>query len=134
MAESRLICFGQIAGSVVHVIENFNVQLKEMNQKRSSLDKFCRDHELPADLKRKLNDHLEVLCCLCSRFLFSLMVLSSQFSFHNSDAANTVSYELDSLLDDLGQYLIRNSVSSFNMLVNDGRTSAAYRNHAVLTP
>jgi len=81
-----VVFYSAIAGSVVGVINNFNAEQKEMNKKRENLNKFCKDHVLEKDLKKKLFDHLE-------------------FSFHNHEVGETMSYELDLLLEDLGPQL-----------------------------
>ena len=47
---------------------------------------FCTEHAFPPELRRRLMDHME-------------------FSFHTLQVGETVTYELDSLLKDLGPQL-----------------------------
>jgi len=121
-----------IAGSVVSVIGSFNAEKKEMDQKRQSLSKFMKDHNLLPELKKKLTDHLE-------------------FSFVKHKVGETMSYELDKLLDDLAPalrtevllYLHRDLVAKMNffkdksdefivMVVTDLRPRIAYPNDVII--
>ena len=104
-----VVFYSGIAGTVVELISCFNGSMKVFNDRRSKLEAFCDDHAIPAQLKMKLENHLE--------FEISQMK-TSQYKVEHLLSGLAVPLKIETMV-----HLHRDLISSMSIFL-DGKTDA----------